>query len=65
MKATKTRTLLSKLIKQNREIQIGEPVTDWDINKVSDELDSLEKKNKIMTWSICILIIISIVLFLN
>ena len=65
MRATKTRALLSKLIKQNREIQIGEPVTDWDINKVSDELDSLEKKNKIMTWSICILIIINIVLFLN
>jgi len=52
MKAIKTRKLLNKLIKQNREIQIGEPVTDWDINKVAEELDKLERQNIIMFWII-------------
>ena len=52
MKAIKTRKLLNKLIKQNREIQIGEPVTDWDINKVAEELDQLERQNNIMFWII-------------
>lgn len=48
MKAIKTRKLLNELIKQNREIQIGRPVTDTEINQVRKELESLENWNKFL-----------------
>lgn len=52
MKLEETRRFIKKAVKQNREIQIGEPFTDYDIEQCFKEIDRIEHQNLIMRWFI-------------
>jgi hypothetical protein len=61
MKAIKTRKLLNKLIKQNREIQIGRPITDTEIDQVRKELESLENWNKFLLITLFVATLLAVI----
>jgi hypothetical protein len=61
MKAIKTRKLLNELIKQNREIQIGRPITDTEIDQVRKELESLENWNKFLLITLFVATLLAVI----
>jgi hypothetical protein len=60
MKLEETRKFIKRAVKQNREIQIGEPFTDYDIRQCLKEIDKIERQNSIMRWHIGVCISVSI-----
>jgi len=59
-----TRAFIKRAVKQNREIQIGEPFTDYDIRQCFKEINKIERENLIMRWFIGICVFESILVMI-